>query len=51
MTLVEKINYLKQNGYVEKDHNELVKTFTSKDGSKRFSIKDLIFRWNSLIVF
>ena len=51
MTLVQKISYLKENGYIEESHTELIKTFTSKDKNRRFSLRDLIYRWNSLIIF
>lgn len=51
MTLQQKIAYLLDNGYVENNHPELIKTFTSPNKQIRFSLRDIMFRWNSLIVF
>jgi len=51
MTLNQKISYLLANGYVQQEHTQLIKTFTSPNGQIRFTIRDLMFRWDSLKVF
>lgn len=51
MTLNQKIKYLLDNGYVQNNHSELIKTFTSSDGQIKFSLRDIIYRWNSLRIF
>lgn len=51
MKLIDKINYLLSNGYIEQEHSTLIKTFTSPNGYIRFSLRDIIYRWDSLIVF
>lgn len=51
MTTKQKIDYLLANGYVEQDHSQLIKTFTSPNGQIRFSIRDIIFCWDSLRIF
>lgn len=51
MTLQEKITYLLDNGYTERLHPELIRTYTSSNGYIRFSLRDIILRWDSLRVF
>jgi len=51
MTLSKKITYLLDNGYVEQHHDKLIKTFTSPNGYIRFSLRDIIYRWDSLQIF
>ena len=51
MTLIDKINYLLSNGYIEQEHSTLIKTFTSPNGYIRFSLRDVIYSWDSLRVF
>lgn len=51
MTIKDKITYLLNNGYIQNDHSELIKTFTSPNKQIRFSLRDIIYRWDSLIIF
>lgn len=51
MTLNQKITYLLANGYVQNDHAQLISTFTSSNGQIRFSLRDLIYSWDSLRIF
>ena len=50
MKLIEKIQYLLDNGYTQEGEGVDAK-FYSKDRSRRFSIIDLLRCWNSLQVF
>jgi hypothetical protein len=51
MTILQKTTYLLDNGYIEQEHKELIKTFTSSNGYIRFSLRDIIYRWDSLRIF
>jgi hypothetical protein len=49
MTTEQKIAYLLDNGYVQGEHKDLGKIFTSYNGYIRFTIGDITHRWNSLM--
>jgi hypothetical protein len=50
MTLIQKMQYLLDNDYSQEGEGLDIK-FYSKDRTKRFTIRDLLQRWNSLRIF
>ena len=50
MTLIQKEQYLLDNSYTLEGEGTN-KVYYSKDRSKRFTLKDLLTCWNSMILF
>lgn len=51
MTIKQRIDYLLSHGYTAKQDPQLIITFTSPNGQIRVSFKDVVYRWNSIMIF